>query len=232
MIKSILFVHLVFFVCYNVNAQQRFEIGVEGGPSKYYYEIQETQNNLEKVPANNGFGGVNFRYNSRKEFFLEMGFLLTEYTVGLKLKQHSGYLTGNHDEVLFIPLRFGYPLPITKNISFVPSIGFTTAIKTLNQDGGFTSYEEGNSNGNNRYEYKFREIGKDLFFLVNGNASIEWKFARRLKAATGLSYYQGVSKISVADIRYKLTNESEQTGLLIGKGTFLGYTFGLKYLLK
>lgn len=159
-----------------VVAQQRFEIGVEGGPTKFYYHIKDPQQNLKNVPCDGGFGGINFRYNTKNKLFLEAGLLLSEYTEGLKLKQLDGYLTSNHDEVLFIPLRFGYPWTISKKLSFVSSLGVTTSIKTLNQDGASTLYQEVNATGIYMYQYQFRELGKDIFFLANANAAFEWKF--------------------------------------------------------
>jgi hypothetical protein len=230
--KKLALLSLPLLLAFTLTAQHRFEIGIEGGPIYCYYKISESQNNLENVPCVSGLGGINFRYNTKKKIFLEAAVLLSEYTDGIKLKQQSGYLTGNHDEVLFIPLRVGYPVKIAKNISLVPSIGLTTAVKTLSQDGSSSYYDEINSNGIISYQYTFRNLGKDIFFLLNGNASIEWTFSRHFKALAGVNYYHGLSEHSIADIKYQVNSQPQQSGLLISKGSFLGYIFGVKYLLK
>jgi len=216
----------------NIKAQQKFEIGIEGGVSQYFYSIVETQNNLKNTPNISGFGGVNFRLNSNKKFFGEVGFILTEYTEGIKLRQELGYITSNHDGVLIIPFRFGRPFLIAKCLSFVPSVGMALAIKTSSQDGSSSSYRESVGNTSLMYDYTFRRNGKDLFFLMNGNAMFEWEFKNKMKVLAGVNYYQGFTKVSVADISYKINNEPMQAGLLIGKGTFIGYSIGLKYSIK
>jgi hypothetical protein len=230
--KNLTLTALFTVLAFSLTAQSKYENGIEGGPINCYYKITESQNNLKTVPCVSGVGGINFRYNSKKKVFIEAGVLLSEYTVGLALKQQVGYSTGNHNEVLFIPLRIGYPFKIAKKFSLVPSLGLTSAIKTLSQDGGSGFYVESNSNGTSSYQYNFRMLGKDLYFLANGNVSLEWTFSRHLKALAGLNYYHGLSQESVADVQYKINNEPPQTGLLSSKGSFLAYNFGFKYLLK
>lgn len=220
---------LSFFCC---NAQQKFEIGIEGGLSNYYYSIEEQQNNLKSTPNISGFGGINFRVNSKKKYFGEIAVILTEYTDGVKLKQQLGYVTSNHDEVLLIPIRLGRPFFISKTLSFVPGIGVAPAFKTLSQDGSGTIYSESNGNSNSMYHYTFRNNGKDFFLLINANAIVEWTIKNKMKALAGVNYYKGFTEISVADITYQINNEPSQAGLLIGKGTFIGYSIGLKYIIK
>lgn len=192
-----------------------------------YYQINDAGNNLQNVPCVSGFGGVNFRLNSKRKHFLELAILMKENTIGLKLKQHAGTLTTNHDQLLLIPLRFGYPFNLSKKISFVINAGTTAVYKTFTSEGGAVVAE-----GNNQYENKARALDKDFYFLINGGGAMEWKFWKKLKFSAGVNYFQGLTKTSIGDITYQVNAQPVQKAEIIGRGTFLGYTFGLRYLLK
>ena len=230
--KKLSFLILPFIFTVSSYSQYRFEIGGEGGPSSDFYKIVDSGNNLETIPCASGFGGVIVRLNSKKKYFVEMGVLAKEYTIGLKLSQQSSYLTNNHFEILFVPLRFGYPLALSRKLSFTPHAGITPVIKTFKEGGSLNSNVETNSTGSLKYEYTSRAMNKNLFMLINGGAAVEWKFWRQLKFAAGINYYKGLTEVSVADVKYQINSEPEKSGQLVSEGSFLAYTFGIRYLLK
>jgi hypothetical protein len=230
--KHLLFAFLFLSLTFVSAAQQRFEFGIEGGPINCYYSFKETSNHLESVPCVNGYGGINCRYNSRKRLFGELGILKAEYTKGFKVKEELGYSTSNHDEVLLFPVRLGYLMSLSKKLTVASTIGITTGIKTLNQDRSYGS-SIGSSNSNSfQYNYRFRQMGKDVYTMLNGGVAVEWRFLKRIKFSTGINYFGGLSRISVADVQYRVNADPPQTGEWIGKGSFMAISFGFKYMLR
>lgn len=232
MFKTLLCAVILSLSISTLFAQYRFEIGVEGGPINCYYQIKEPLKNLKNVPCVSGFGGATIRFTRSKEYFFETGVLFSEYTVGLKLKQQTGIVTGNHDAVMFIPFRIGHIFDLSKRFSIVPSAGITTTIKTMSQDGSYTTYTEGTPGGLSSYEYRFRENSNKVYALANGNIAAEYQFYKQFKFTAGAGYYPGVSKNNTADIQYTVPSAPPQSGQLISRGSFLAYTFSVKYMMK
>ncbi|HNF28711.1 MAG TPA: outer membrane beta-barrel protein [Chitinophagaceae bacterium] len=232
-IKQIALLYLLCsaFITTATAQKYKFEIGTEGGLVYTKYKIKDPQKNLQNVPCQSGIGGINFRINTQKQkWFYEIAFLAMEYTDGLKLKQQNSWFTSNSDAVIMFSLRAGYNFKLDKNFSIIPLIGLAPVIKTLNQDGGEGYYEEGNSSFNSLYHYTRIEIDKNIFMLLQGGIGIEYRFAKKLKFSAAFNYYQGFTNNAIYDINYQINTDPVQTANMYGKGTFVNYQAGLKFL--
>lgn len=229
--KTALLSIMLLLVSYLVTAQGKYEIGVEGGITMDKYKIKDANNNLGNVPCVSGIGGINFRINNRKNFFYEMALLKKEYTDGLKMKQEDGYTVTNSDEVILLPLRLGYYFPLSKHFTIVPAIGIVPAYKTLDQQGVSSSQYTPNTVWSTGYTYTTRAMRSDFYSLAQGGLSLECKCFKRIKLSFATNYYQGLSKIAIYDIKYKIDNGPIQQAWMYGKGSFINYNFGIKYLL-
>ncbi len=223
---------MVFLLMSNfLTAQHKYEIGFEGGIALDKYKIIDGAENLKNVPCVSGLGGITVRINHMEKVFFEISLLKKEYTEGLKLEQESGYSTTSADEAILMAFRLGYPFKISNHFTIAPIIGIVPGYKSLNQLGFSSSEYEANTVWPTGYNYWTR-ASKDVFALVQGGLVFEFKCFKLLKISFATNYYQGLSNMAIYDIEYKTNNSPIQTALMYGKGSFMNYNFGIRYLLN
>jgi hypothetical protein len=208
-------------------AQHRFEVGVEGGPLFTQYTLIDPGNKLATTSCVSGYGGINFRFNTKDNYFLEVGLLATEHWAGFKIRNGST-LKKNSDAVLLLPVRFGYEVELTKNISLVPVAGFSPVIKTLSQDGSTGSLNTPDIT----LSHTAREMNKDFYLLLLAGAAVEVTTGSNIKLGFGSTYYRGLTRIVIWDIQYQKSGDQTRTANLISKGGFTSGQVSVKYLLK
>ena len=223
-----LFVAIVVISCCSTYAQNRYEIGAEGGLTTNYYRLHDAGKNLRNPKAHSAIAGINFRVNTRSKFYYETALLAMQYTFGLSLKQQTGYSVTNADDVIMLPLRVGYNAMLNSRFSFSPVVGAACVLKTLNADGMSVQNDPILPTIVPAVFYSMKPVD-NLFVLGQLGADFNCRATKCIRLSLGINYYYGLINHAVYDVEYIIDNNSRQKAVVDARGNFINYNLALSY---
>ncbi|MGZ5286302.1 MAG: outer membrane beta-barrel protein [Flavisolibacter sp.] len=214
-------------------AQGRFELGIEFGATNDQYDFNDPGGHLRNISAVSGSGGLNFRLNLNKKLFIETALIFRNSQFGFRFQSEQGGRVTNQDELLMLPIRAGYNLHLSEKIKLGPVIGIAPVYKMHT---GSTAASGGFNNNNTTvfYSYTEKNVGKDVFLLLQGGLSIDYIFSGKWRLSFNPNYYYGFKTINIHEMDYSVTTPSGfkvSKSFINGYGSFIHYNFGIRYFL-
>ncbi len=220
--------------CGSSQAQHKFEVGIEFGATNDFYDFNDPGGHLKKTAAVSGAGGINFRYNLKKNLFLEAALVYRESQFGFRFQSQQGGSSTNQDELLMLPLRAGYYFRLSDKINISPVVGITPVYRSFAgstaSSGAFTS-----NNTTVFYSYTGKDISRNFFFLVQGGVSVDYIFSDKWRFSFNPNFYYGFKTINIHEMDYTVTSPGNFTvskSFINGYGSMLNYNFGIRYFLR
>ena len=215
-------------------AQSKFEVGVEFGATNDLYDFNDPGDHLKKTSLASGSGGVNFRYNLKRNFFLEAAILYRESQFGFRFQSQQGSTATNQDELFMLPVRAGYYIHLSDKIKLSPVAGIAPVYRTF--AGSFGASGAYNSNNTTVfYSYTGKDVDRDFFLLLQGGLSLDYIFSGKWRLSFNPNFYYGFKTINIHEMDYTVTSPNNfrvSKSFINGYGSMLQYNFGVRYFLK
>ncbi|MBK6263500.1 hypothetical protein JKA74_00520 [Marivirga sp. S37H4] len=80
-------------------------------------------------------------------------------------------------------------------------------------------------------ETHYSSVGK-YYTVAEGGAGFDFQINGRFKMYTNVSYVRGFSKLCQVDVTYQYANEPEYKGSVVHEGSYLSFSYGLRYHFK